>query len=156
MDRIHRLLLALLVLFLLASTSAFAQHREPLPAYFLSIILGFGTGHFYLQDESALLFLLLDGGTLTVSFAGYLLASVSFGVFLFSPSAESPPAAYYYGLTFLVGGALAYVGIRIWEIVDIFGVAKEQRETGAISLFPLMTVSSQGGAAFGVGLKYSF
>jgi hypothetical protein len=123
---------------------------------FLVLFLSASTGHFFLQDESALLFLLLDGGTLAAVLASTVVASISFGVYAFTPSTDSPPFSWYAAMTFLIGGALAYVGIRIWEIVDIFAVAKEQRETGTISLFPLVTVTSEGSAAFGVGLRYSF
>jgi hypothetical protein len=72
-------LAVILVLLLVAATSSLAQEptKDAMPAYLLSIFLGFGTGHFYLQDKAAITFLLLDIGAYGVIIAGGVIALVA-------------------------------------------------------------------------------
>jgi hypothetical protein len=69
MKRLVRILAVVLVVMLVAATVSMAQEikKDSTPAYLFTILLGFGTGHFYLQDKAAVQFLLLDAGSLVYS-----------------------------------------------------------------------------------------
>ncbi|MGA2976814.1 MAG: trypsin-like peptidase domain-containing protein [Spirochaetia bacterium] len=101
--------------------------KSPVLAYILDIGLGFGTGQFYVQAGNGVTFLLLDSATLTGAVVGSLASSKS-----------GDTAA-------LIGGAclLGYLGVRIWEFIDIFGKVQVARAKGIFAMTPYLDVKPQ-------------
>jgi hypothetical protein len=152
MKRTWKLLSVVLLLLVLATTSATAQQekRDPFPAYLFSFLVGFGTGHFYLKDSAAVKFLILDAAALAATIGGtvYTLMSVQSVM-----SSGEIPTGYYVGLGIVIAGGLVYTAARIWELVDIFAVVKEQRAAGKLAMRPVVELGP-GAAHIGVALSY--
>jgi hypothetical protein len=147
--RLSRVLGLVLVLLLAAAAAGLAQDsgKDESMAYVFSILLGFGTGHFYVQDEAAVKFLLLDAGSLVMSIAGAGVAVAS--LYAADPYSVEVPSGVLLGLTLAVVGSLAYSGFRIWEVVDIFGTVNELRAAGKISLQPFVQPAPAAGSRRG-------
>jgi hypothetical protein len=156
MSRGFKIVVVLLLLLAVASTGAFAQAKDPLPAYLLSIFLGFGTGHFYMHDSAAVKFLILDASAVVVLIAGSIIEVASAASWLASPSwvAGQFPAGVYIGYGMVIVGALAITGFRVWQVIDIFRVAG--KSTGKVSMLPALSLAPEGDVAYGLTLRYSF
>jgi hypothetical protein len=141
------------VLLVAAATAAGAQEekKDPMPAYLFSILLGFGTGHFYLHDGGALRFLLLEGGALVVTGIGIGLALAA--VFTMNPSSPEYSSSHAAGTSIGVFGFLAFTGFRYWEIVDLILTVKRMRSAGKVAMRPAVQLS-QGRTQLGVALSY--
>jgi hypothetical protein len=149
-------LAVILVLLLVAATSSLAQEptKDAMPAYLLSIFLGFGTGHFYLQDKAAITFLLLDIGAYGVIIAGGVIALVAvYSPDIYAYSTEEIWDRAMTGLWMMLIGSLAYLGIRVWEIVDVISTVNEMRASGKVAVRPAVELTP-GNARVGVTLSY--
>lgn len=123
-----------MALLLIAAMAATAQEpmQDSTPAYLLSVLLGFGTGHFYLHVGDGMRFLLLEAGALTVAGVGLMLGFPHSS----GPSSLGFSPRYIAGLGITVFGALAYSGFRIWEIVDVISTVKALRAAGRVTMRP--------------------
>jgi peptidoglycan/LPS O-acetylase OafA/YrhL len=148
MNHAPRVAAAALLLVLASAMTLTAQQpfqepaRDPTPAVLFTILLGFGTGHFYLQDGAGLRFLLLEGGALAVSVVGMGLMMAS----LYSVdyyAGEFPPE-YLAGLGLGLFGAVAFSAFRIWEIVDLLATVNEQRAAGKVTMRPAVELRPGG------------
>jgi hypothetical protein len=155
MKRFARALAVVLVLLLAAATASLAQEtkKDSTPAYLFSILLGFGTGHFYLQDKAAVKFLLLDLGSLAASMVGIGLMTYSLIQLETEPYSLEFPTGYLFGIGLGVLGSLFYSGFRIWEVVDVIKTVNEQQAAGKVTLMPSMRLEP-GGTQLGVTLSY--
>jgi serine protease Do len=97
-------------------------------AYLLDIGLGFGTGQFYVKAGNGATFLILDSVTL----AGALIGSAL--------TTYSGDAMQLLGAACLVG----YAGVRVWEIIDIFGKVSAAKEKGIVAMSPYLEVQPAG------------
>jgi hypothetical protein len=154
MKRLVRILAVVLVVMLVAATVSMAQEikKDSTPAYLFTILLGFGTGHFYLQDKAAVQFLLLDAGSLAVTAAGYVVVMSS----LYSADpylTEEWPAEWSIGLGLMLAGSLVYSAVRIWEIVDVIKTVNEMRAAGKVAMRPVLEIGP-GSTQVGVSLSY--
>lgn len=145
MKKAFKIMIIVMVLLAIMSTSVFAQSakKDAMPAYLLSIFLGFGTGHFYLGSSNAFTFLLLDGGFLAVEIIGssLMLASAQSAVNDIYTNGTASTSGITLGYAMVLAGALGYLGVRIWEIVDIFGQVDKMRAKGKIAqLLPKIEV----------------
>ena len=140
-----------------APALALGPERDPTPALLLTILLGFGTGHFFLQDGAGLRFLLLEGGAFTVSVIGMgLMMASRYSMDYYA--GEFPPD-FLVGLGLGVFGALAFSGFRIWEIVDLLATVNEQRAAGRLTIRPAVGLGLSGkaqpvGLLVGASLSY--
>jgi len=154
MKRGSKVLLVVLVFTLLAASVSMAQEtKNATPAYLFSILLGFGTGHFYLHDDAAKKFLLLDAGSLAAVIGGEVVVLVSVGSWV-SGGGTDMPTGVLVGYGVMVVGALAYTGFRVWEVVDIFKTVGEMRTAGKITMRPDLQFTPEGGTHIGVALSY--
>jgi hypothetical protein len=155
MSRGFKIVVLLLLLLAVASSGAFAQAKDPLPAYLLSIFLGFGTGHFYMHDHAAVKFLILDASALVVIITGAIIEGVSAASWLASSDWVSGkfPAGVYIGYGLVVVGSLAITGFRVWQVIDIFRVAKGK---GKVSMLPTLDLTPQNEPSYGLTLSYSY
>ncbi len=164
MPRSARVLVVLVLLLAVVSMSAFAQQKSATPAYLLGILLGFGTGHFYLQDSMAVPFLVMEGSATAGIIVGYIIYAAAASSWITSgltglytgTTVSGPPAGLYIGGGLAIIGGLALTGFKIWEIIDLFGVVKEQREQGKIAFAPAVTVTPGGQLATGVSFRLSY
>jgi hypothetical protein len=156
MSRSFKIVAVLLLLLAVASSGAFAQAKDPLPAYLLSIFLGFGTGHFYMHDSAAVKFLLLDAGAVVVLIAGSIIEVASAASWLTNPSYDPTkfPAGVYIGYGMVIVGALALTGFRVWQVIDIFQVANKSK--GKMSMLPTMNLTPENELSYGLTLRYNF
>ena len=152
MKRTRKLLAVLLLLLVLVATSAMAQEekRDPFPAYLFSFLVGFGTGHFYLHDHSAVKFLILDAVTEGVVIGATVYTFVSVRSVM---STGVIPTGYYVGLGVVLAAGLAFSAVRIWELIDIFSVVNEQRAAGKLAMRPVIEFGP-GASYVGVALSY--
>jgi hypothetical protein len=149
MSRGFKIVVLLLLLLAVASSGAFAQARDPLPAYLLSIFLGFGTGHFYMHDHSAVKFLLLDAGAVVVIIAGSIIEVVSAASVITTGEIS---AGVWIGYGMVIVGSVALLGFRVWQVIDIFQVAKGKK----VSLLPTMNLTPEDKPSYGLTLRYSY
>jgi hypothetical protein len=145
------LLVVVLLLLAVGASTIGAQEpeRNPVPAYLLSWLVGFGTGHFYMRDDAAVRFLLLDA----ISYAATLGGTIYLYSVVLDPYATYDDTGIYIGAGVAIIGALVYTGVRIWEIVDIFQVADEQRMRRRTAVAPTLAI---GADTVGVGLSFSY
>lgn len=137
-----------LVFFMLTAVSYGEEAKSAVPAYLLSIFLGYGTGHFYLGDDSASFFLITELCSTGVMLAGVILMFALVNPFDPYASLSAATAGYV-----VVGvGALAMGVFHIWEIIDVFGAVDEAKKRGAVASQSLSVKISP----TGFGLNYSF
>ncbi len=153
MKRSLRVLTVVLVLLAVVASISTAQsaRKDPALAYVLSFFVGFGTGHFYLQDDAATRFLLLDAGSLAATVAGAAIAVSS--LYSADPYGTALPAGYTTGLGVMVAGSLAFSAFRLWEFIDVLGSVNEMRTSGRITARPAVEIRP-GGTEVGVALSY--
>ena len=143
-----RIIVLLVVLLAVVCTDAFAQQKDPVPAYLLSILLGFGTGHLYLDDGMARQFLILDAATLAATAVGGLVVVASLFVAIDSESY----AGVYAGYGLAAAGAIAFAGSRIWEIVSTINTVDAVAENNKTAIKP--SISATPGGRIAVGVSY--
>jgi hypothetical protein len=153
MQRIR--VLAVVMLLALAVGSVFGAApetpRPAWPAYGLSILLGFGTGQYYL-GENGTGFLIADAGGIACMVGGYVYMLSAVGALALNPSASLDTLYIGYGIVGV--GAAVWAVSRIWEIVDIFGTAERLRQEGKVaSLQPVLDVRPDA-VAFEVSYSY--
>ena len=156
MNRTARVLIAVLLLLTVAATSLVAQEaqRDPVPAYLLTWLVGFGTGHFYMQDDAAVKFLLLDAVSYLATLGGLGYAYYALYEDIYDdPYSADIPTGVLVGLGVGIVGSIVYMGVRIWEIVDIFQVADQQRSRRGTAVGPILQIGTEGVTA-GVALSY--
>jgi len=137
-----------LVFFILTAVSYGEEAKSAVPAYLLSIFLGFGTGHFYLGDDSASFFLISELCSTGVVVVGIALMFALVNPFDPFASLSAATAAYVVAGV----GALALSVFHIWEIIDVFGAVDEAKKRGAVASQSLGVKISP----TGFGLNYSF
>ncbi len=153
--------LAIVLVVLFCAGTLFAQSDEgkkaAWPAYAFSILLGFGTGQFYL-GESGVGFLLGD----LAGVAGVIGGSVYF--FSASVAAITNPdpiaAATELGTATLIAYTIIGVGTvvtlvsRIWEVVDTIGTVDRLTKEGRVAvLMPTLDVRPNA-VSFGLSYRY--
>jgi hypothetical protein len=60
---------------------------------------------------------------------------------------------YYIGLGLVIVSGLAFSGVRIWELADIFSVVNEQRAAGKLAMRPVIELGPET-THIGVALSY--
>ncbi len=147
------------LLILLAAGTLFAQDAGPkaaFPAYALSILLGFGTGHYYVGANGTP-FLIGDLVGVGGMAAGGIIAVAS----LFS-AATNPTytgaanaisgAAIGYGV--LGVGAAVYLVSRVWEDISIFGAVDAAKKAGKVAeVVPVVNIQP---TSFELGLSVKY
>ncbi|HVN77549.1 MAG TPA: hypothetical protein VMW38_00995, partial [Terriglobia bacterium] len=135
MSRLVKVVLLMLLVFL-AAGSVFAQTTPPpkssTPAYLLAILLGFGSGQYYV-GENGTPFLIGDLAGWGMEIAGYL-------VILSDASSASYTSTADTGAYLVLGGAAVLLVSRIWEIVDVFGAVDKARAAGRVAVVPVIDV----------------
>lgn len=127
MQKAKKLIACTVLIFFMLATATYAEEaKSPVPAYLLSFLLGFGTGHFYLGDDSASLFLIGELCGTGLIIASLFIALSGFDLFGSDPhSFESTIAQVVAGI-----GILTLTIFRIWEIIDIFGAVDDAKKRG--------------------------
>ena len=125
-----RTLVALsLSIFLLPSIAAEQTSKPESWATFLSIVVGFGSGHFLLESPKAPIFL---GGE-AVALGTYIYAGVS--AFRTYYGGEREEWRFWYNTGIITSSV--FFALRLWEIVDMFGIAIERkREESQLNFEP--------------------
>jgi TM2 domain-containing membrane protein YozV len=138
----------LLVLILSLSSSSLFADSQPAPkaswpAYALSVLLGFGTGQFYL-GENGIGFLIGDASGVVLMGAGYfyMVSSLLSSAYSYSTSTTTTYSTIMIGYGIIAIGALTYLVSRIWEIVDTFVVADKLGKEGRFALLPIIEIDS--------------
>jgi hypothetical protein len=144
---LSRVLVFVLILAVFAPSPLSAQEikKGAVPAYLLSWTIGFGAGHFYLQDDAAYKFLLLESTTVAVMVLGTTLMAANWD----SGSEE----AILIGTVVDLVGVLVFLGVRIWELFDVVYAVDEMRARGRIAVKPTIRIN-QDNIIFGVSYVY--
>lgn len=132
-------LLALVIIFCVVAPAAIAQQptKSATASIILAIVPGFGVGHFYAGSDHAVRHLLLDAGAVGVTLLGSII-TVSSALSLNVAGAAT-------GSIISTIGALAALGVRIWEIVDIIIETDRLRGEGKVTFNgPQIAVTSAG------------
>ncbi len=141
---------------MLSANSLFAKPqetpRQAWPAYAFSILLGFGTGQYYL-GENGTGFLIGDVGGIVCMVGGYVyMASALISAASLSPGSSLTTVGTGYAIVGV--GAVVYLVSRVWEVVDIFGTAERLRKGGKVAgLQPVIDVRPDA-VAFEVSYSY--
>jgi hypothetical protein len=152
-------IVSLTLLILLAGGALFAQGTQAKPAwpaYAFSIVLGFGTGQYWVGANGTP-FLIGD----IVGLAGIVIGEVvivsSVASALASPSVSSVESAgtgVVVGYGIVVVGGLVYLVSRVWEFVDVFGAVDKAKKAGkVVEVVPVVEVRRTS-FELGVSLKY--
>ena len=156
-----RIFASLLLALLLVPASTFAEsQKSTIPAYLLSILLGFGTGHMYAESPKSGIFLWSEIGSLAAVAGGGIYSTVSAASAINSANSgslsgtTSAASGAMTGLLITSVGSIAYGVFRIWEVVDIFGTVDQQRKAGILaSAQPELSVQPKG-VSFTLGCHY--
>jgi hypothetical protein len=142
MGKFLRVIVLVLVLVGVVASTTVAQEipRYAAPAYVFSILLGFGLGHSYLEDDAAPRFLLLEAGSSVVALTGALVAITT----LPASFTSGLDTRFNIGIGMYIAGSLAYGAFRVWEIVDLFGVVRRMRALGKLSMRPALDIAPDG------------
>ncbi|MGA2766474.1 MAG: hypothetical protein ABSG17_24280 [Spirochaetia bacterium] len=129
MSRLSKVVCLTVIVFL-AAGAIFAQQtqapRSSTSAIILTLLLGFGSGQYYLGDNGVG-FLLGDAIGVVGVGVGYAVFASSFvGYYRYQTSTFDE------GLALVAGGAIVLLVTRIWEIVDIFGRVEKGRQEGTV------------------------
>lgn len=146
-----------ILLLAVLTTTAVAQEaqRDPVPAYLLTWLVGFGAGHFYMHDDAAVKFLLLDAVSYLATLGGLGYAYYALYTDIYDdPYATELSNEVMIGLGIGLVGSVVLTAVRIWEIVDIFQVGRGARQSGAkAAVGPMLEIGTEGVVA-GVALSY--
>jgi len=152
---VSRAILLSVLLILVVGGAVFAQGvqtRAAWPAYALSIVLGLGTGQWYL-GENGLGFLIGDvsGVAIAAGGAAYLYEMLVVGS---SPvGSDSFAETVAIGSTIVGAGALVFLVSRVWGILDIVDALDRDRQAGKVAnLEPVIEMRPQG-VAFELSYK---
>jgi hypothetical protein len=146
------------LLILLAGGALFAQGsaKASWPAYPLAIIVGYGTGQYYVGANGTP-FLIADVVGDAALYGGLIYAVVSAASVIGNQSMSGAANA---TTGVLVGYGIAGVGSvvllvsRIWQIVDVFGAVDKARADGkVVEVVPVVDVRRTS-FELGVSLKY--
>ncbi len=125
MQKTTKLIACVLLIMLVVATASYAEAKSVVPGYLLGILLGYGTGHFYLGDSAASLFLLTElGGTALV---------IGGSALYFATALSLDLAGAYTGLILIAAGAVVLEVFHIIEIIDIFRAADQAKRAGKVS-----------------------
>ncbi len=154
MSRTVKILVCTVLLLGILSGTAFAEGKPALPGYLLAILLGFGTGHFYIEvDGLPLLVTELVG--LGFGVVGTILATVAAAQFLTAPTISGLTTIAVW--TVISGVGFGIYGIaRLVEIIGIFIETDKQQKAGVVataSLEPMFELRPDMVSA-GVRLRY--
>ena len=141
-------ILTILLLFVFIGGIGYTQNsatKQEWPAYFLSILIGFGTGHFYLGDENGKYFLI---GGLTGT--GLLIGGLVYLRF----SDTRPEDRFETMMLLTLGGVSVFLIARVWEIIDIFFAVDRARKKGEIAQFEPYIDVSPTRTGFGISFKF--
>jgi TM2 domain-containing membrane protein YozV len=135
-----RVLVVVILVLAVGAVALSAQQpkKDAAPAYLFSWLLGFGSGHFYLNDPGAVRFLVLDILSYGATIGGYVVMYSA----LYDPYADFDAAMsrIYIGGGIAIGGAILLAAARIWEIIDIFRAVNEQRAAGQVVMRPAVEI----------------
>ena len=160
MSRAIKVITVLLLLFVIGG-NAFAADAAPksaVPAYLLSILLGYGSGHYYLGDNGTG-FLIGDlagtagvvvGGVLAVSAAATVASATSYS------DIEAAAATLTIGYVVVAAGSLITSVSRIWEVVDIFGKVDKAKADGRVAEITVTPVIEMTPTSFETGISISY
>ena len=135
-------------IFVLVTSSLTAQEvkKSSVPAYLLSIFIGFGTGHFYAGSSAATTFLLLDIGTTALTVAG--------AVYMINATANLDISGIATGTLMMYAGVGISAVIGIIEIISVITEVDKKRSEGLIARFEPKIESTADGMAVSVSYKY--
>ena len=153
MSRLFKVVCLTVIIFL-AAGAIFAQQtqapRSSTSAIILTLLLGFGSGQYYLGDNG-IGFLLGDAIGVVGVGVGYAVFASSFVGYGYSRYQTS---TFDEGLALVAGGAIVLLVTRIWEIVDIFGRVEKGRQEGTVvEMEPVLDVRNTSFEA-GVSIHY--
>ncbi len=118
MSRLTKILICTVLLLGILSGTVFAEGKPALPGYLLAILLGFGTGHFYIEVDGLPL-LVIEIVGLGFGVLGTLLATVAAAAFLTAPTISGLTTIAVW--TVISGVGFGVYGIaRLVEIIGIF------------------------------------
>ncbi len=143
-----KILIVAIVLLALISTSLSAQEvkKSAMPAYLLSIFVGFGTGHFYIGSDKAIIFLLLDAAAIAVEIGG--------GVYMMTAALDADVSRTLTGSYIMYGGLAAVLIVKVVEIINIMGEVDKKRAEGVVAkIEPRIAVQPESVA---VSLSYKY
>jgi hypothetical protein len=151
-------IVTLALLILLAAGSLFAQSsaKPAWPAYPLAIILGYGTGQYYVGANGTP-FLVADIVGDVAVYGGLIWAVSSAASVLTNPSATGAADAatgVFIGYGLVGVGSVVLLVSRIWQIVDVFGAVDKAKSAGkVVEVVPVVDVQRTS-FELGVSLKY--
>jgi hypothetical protein len=152
--------LAIVLVVLFCAGTLFAQSAEKKaawPAYAFTIILGFGSGEYYLGENGTgfLIGDLLGIGTM-VGGSIYMVVAPLSAAMNPDPLAAAADAitAFYVGVGIISVGSVVYLVSRVWQAVDTFMTAGRLMQEGKVAaITPVIDVRPQG-VAFELSYKY--
>lgn len=151
MSRLFKIVTLAFLIFL-AAGALFAQDAQPKaagPAYALSILLGFGTGQYYLGTNGTPF---LVGDLIGVG------AWIGGGLFALSARGATDTQAAVpltvTGFAFVLAGSLVYLVSHVWEIIDVFAAVERAQKAGTVvEMVPVVDVRRTSWE-LGVSLKF--
>jgi hypothetical protein len=154
MSRFLRIVTFALLAFL-AAGAAFAQEAQDAqpkaawPAYAYSLLLGFGSGQYYLGTNGTPF---LIGDLIGVG------AWIGGGIFALSArsttDAQAAISSTVTGSVFIIVGSLVYLVSHVWEIIDVFrAVDSAQRAGRVVEIVPVVDVRT---TAWELGVSLRF
>jgi hypothetical protein len=152
-------IVSLSLLILLAAGALFAQGTQPKqawPAYAFSILLGFGTGQYYVGANGTPFLIgdLVGVGGVVVGEVVILSSVASALSNPTSSSVASGGAGVIVGYGLIVVGGIVYLVSHVWEIIDIFPAVDKARKAGkVVEVVPVVDVRRTS-FELGVSLKY--
>jgi hypothetical protein len=146
-----------IIVFLGAAFSASAEtpSRPEQPAYFFSLIIGFGTGPFYLGNNGIGFTLADTAGILcTVGGVSYLISIFENPSAYSMDSYSSAIGGFLLGYGATVGGILIFIAARVWEFVDVAMTIYNRHNQGPVAeIVPTFDITPRR-TSFGLSLRY--
>ena len=146
--RSSNVLVVMLIMLIIITVSLPAQEtkKNELPAYLLTILVGYGSGHFYLGANNAASFLLWDVVGLAVEIGGASYVYMS----LINPDLEGVST----GTLVMYAGVAIIAATRIYEIVNLITTIDRMKTEGKIvSLRPIVKPTANG---VSIALSFSY
>jgi len=152
MTRGIRIAILVLAIFM-ATGTVFAADNAPRaawPAYAFSILLGFGSGQYYMGTDGlwftvgdvAGLGLILGGGIYALTAAGSALGAAANGSYTTAATTAEGGVLVAYGI--IVVGSIVWGVSRIWEIVDTVLTAPKLMSQGKLAVAPVIEAGPEG------------